>query len=139
MIFGELVYWDGKETYSPDLFTREEVYHAISLMNGADISGVDIWLESGAVMHVGGGGEGGFICQVYLPAEAIANWLNSKHGNPKEKFEIADNDLAAKVPGTYVLRMDELRVAVDYFCENGGMTPELVWVNKHADDFFPWD
>jgi hypothetical protein len=138
-MFGDLTYWDGKKTYHLSSFTRDEVYRAIGLMDGADISGVSISLESGAAMSIGGGGEDGFICQVYLPGESRANWLNARAGNPNVTLEIANDDLAAKVPGTYVVQIDELRIAVDHFCENGGLTPELNWVNEHASDFCPWE
>lgn len=138
-MLGDLTYWDGKETYRLSSFTREDVYFAIRLMNGGDISGVDLSLESGASISIGGGGEDGYICEAHLPGEAKAFWLNSPRGDPKTTFVIAKDELGAKVPGTYVVQLDELSAAVDYFCDNGGLTPTLTWVNEHAADFFPWD
>ena len=133
-----LNYWDGVETFHLCSFTKKDVFRAIELLDGDDISGIQVRVDTGATLGIGGGKGDQFICLGHPANDGTAQWLISDVKTDSSICDIAFDSDTATVPSEYVVGLKQLRSAVEWFCDLGELIPTMTWRKEHSEDFNPW-
>lgn len=141
---GELNYFDGTDGISLNEFTIEDIIKAIDLMNGDDISGVDIDFsncgEEICILSVGGGEKDKYVCLLHKAGE---EYMLLSSGNKEEILEIVQDfgcDVQTGIfPGNYVSTYDEIIEVTKEFYKTKKMDSKHQWIKKSEMNVYPWE
>ena len=120
---------DGVDIDDPSL---TEVMNAVMALDGHDSDSMSVTLGNGDSMDIGGGAANQYKCHARTK-NSFFHLVDS--AVPKEmanKVKIQMDEEITTYPDCCIVSLDMVKTAVEFFCVNGELSPDLSWDNTLA-------
>ena len=113
-----------------------EMMNAVMALEGHNSDLMSITLSNGDSMDIGGGAANQYKCHARTKKSFfhLVDPAIPKDVANKVKIEMGDD--IATYPRCCIVSLDMVKTAVEHFCENGELSPDLSWENTLR--FEPW-